>query len=471
MPMDTQSRKAAPKVRRRKPGLSGRTRAEAKTAGRALRNTVPRALHGEWQTATARRDPIELLEQSNRGRLPELVPIRYGRMLRSPFAFLRGAAAVMAYDLAKTPTTGLRAQLCGDCHLLNFGLYATPERQLVFDLNDFDETHPGPWEWDLKRLAASFVMAARENHLSDATARDVVIQCVMQYRDGMRESARLTPMEVWYHRLEWKTVIELAPSAEQRRARQRADAQARRHVAEQLFPKIAKAETSGYRLVDQPPLMTHVANEPNWDERVRQSLSAYRLTLPDDLRVLLDRYHLEDVAAKVVGIGSVGTRCYIVLFMSADHDPLILQVKQAMRSVLEPYTGRSPYDNQGQRVVMGQRLMQSASDIFLGWARGLHGRDVYVRQLRDMKMSASLEDLSATQAVGYARICGWALACAHARSADAAAITGYLGRGDRFGRALVKFAAAYADQTERDHAALVRAVRVGRIQAVSEDSV
>ena len=463
-----QSRDAAHGRRKGRQTPAFPTRAERAAAGRALRDRVSRKSHGDWKPPRNHRDPIRILERSNRGRLTELVPIRYGRMLHSPFTFLRGSAAVMAYDLAKTPSMGQRVQACGDCHLMNFGLFATPERNLVFDVNDFDETHPAPWEWDLKRLAVSFVIAARDNGLSKADARDVVLECARAYREHMRECSAMTPMEVWYERLDMNTIIDQAPDAAARKYRQQLAKQARERIIEHLFPKIAEVAGGRHRLVDQPPILVHVA-EGEFEKRVYQGVADYRQSLSDERRVLLDRYRLEDFALKVVGIGSVGTRCYIALLISDESHPLILQFKEAGRSVLEPYTERSEYDNQGQRVVMGQRLMQSSSDIFLGWVRGRRGYDFYVRQLRDMKISVPLEGLTALQLTRYARGCGWTLARAHAKSGDATSISGYLGKGDSFDRALARFGAAYADQTERDHATLVKAVRSGRVEALTEE--
>ena len=437
-------------------------------AGKAIRTKVPRSSHGKWVAPTRRRDPVGLLIESSKGRLPELVPIRYGRMLKSPFTFLRGSAALMAYDLANTPNTSLDVQACGDCHLLNFGLFATPERHLVFDLNDFDETLPAPWEWDVKRLAASFVVAARDNKLSDAQARDAVMQCLRGYREHLTECSKMNPLQVWYQRLDVETLIADAPDVEAKRFRQRIAREARERVIEHHFPKITAKEDGRHRLIDQPPLVFH-ASERDWNKWVQEALEDYRHTLSDERRVLFDRYRLEDSALKVVGIGSVGTRCYIALFFAADDEPLMLQFKEARRSVLEPYAGKSRYDNQGERVVMGQRLMQSSSDIFLGWAHGRRGFDFYVRQLRDMKMSVPIGGLTAKQLERYAQVCGWTLARAHAKSGDAATISGYVGKGKTFDKALAKFAFAYADQTERDHAALVKAVRSGRVEAVTEE--
>jgi uncharacterized protein (DUF2252 family) len=445
-----------------------RSREECLDAGRKLRETLPRTSHAGCKAPAGRRDPIDILEESNRDRLPELVPIRYGRMLRSPFTFLRGSAGLMAYDLATTPTTGLRVQACGDCHLLNFGLFATPERNLVFDLNDFDETLPAPWEWDLKRLAVSFAVGARDNKLSDADARKIVLECARAYRERLREYSRMSPLEIWYARLDVESIIANAPDEKAKKFRKSLAEKARRRITENLFPKIAGKDAGGHRLVDQPPILVHVA-EPEIEETIREGFADYRESMSDERRILFDRYHLEDFALKVVGIGSVGTRCYIGLFFNDDNHPLILQVKEACRSVLEPYAGKSAYDNQGQRVVMGQRLMQSSSDIFLGWTRGRRGKDFFVRQLRDMKMSLPFEGSTAVQLKRYAQFCGWTLARAHAKSGDAATISGYLGKADTFDKALEKFALAYADQNERDHAALVKAVRSGRLEALVEE--
>lgn len=444
------------------------TAREREAQGRALRDRVARESHGLWKPPRDRRRPIDLLEESSRGRLPELGPVRYGRMVRSPFTFLRGSAAVMAADLGCTLYTGVHVQACGDCHLLNFGLFATPERGLVFDINDFDETHPAPWEWDLKRLTASIVVAARDNGLSDAKGRDAVVECARAYREHIAECAHKTPLDVWYEKLDFYAAIENAPDAAAKKLRQRIAAKARQRVVEHLFPRITRTAGDQFRLVDQPPLLFHVA-EADFAERAHDGLATYRESLPDERRVLLDRYHLVDFAHKVVGIGSVGTRCYIALLMSDENHPLLLQFKEAGRSVLEPYTHQCAYDNQGRRVVIGQRLMQSSSDIFLGWARGKRGYDFYVRQLRDMKMSIPLEGLSAAQLEQYTKACGWTLARAHAKSGDPVVIASYLGKGDRFDRALAEFAVAYADQTERDHAALVEAVRAGRVTILEEE--
>jgi len=437
--------------------------------GKALRDTVPRQSHAGWKRQAKRRDPIDILKESSRGRLPELVPIRYGRMLRSPFTFLRGSSGLMAYDLATTPTTGIRVQACGDCHLLNFGLFATPERNLIFDINDFDETLPAPWEWDVKRLAVSFAVAARDNQLIDQQALAVAVECVRGDRVRLGECSKMSPLEVWYDRLDAQTIIDMALNAKIRKFREQLVAQAQQRIGDYLYPKISGEVGGRRRLIDQPPVLFHIS-EKGSARIVREAMAAYRSSLPDERRVLFDRYRLEDIAVKAVGIGSVGTRCFVGLFFSAENHPLLLQFKEACPSVLEPYAGKSHYENNGQRVVTGQRLMQSASDIFLGWTHGRAGRHLYVRQLRDMKMSVPVEGASAATHMLYAELCGRTLAHAHAKSGDAALISGYLGKSDTFDQAIGDFALAYADQNAKDHAALVAAVKAGRIKALVEEN-
>jgi uncharacterized protein (DUF2252 family) len=433
--------------------------------GRALRERVPRQAHSNFQLKATGRDVVSILEESNQGRVANLVPIRYGRMLSDPFAFLRGSAALMAYDLASTPVSGIRVQACGDCHLANLGLFATPERNLVFDLNDFDETLPAPWEWDIKRLAASFVVAGRVQGISDRSSETAVYELVQSYRTHLREYADMRVLDVWYSRLDDKTLIAAAPNAEVRRYRQHIAAKARASVCEYLFPKITGLVDGHRRIVDQPPLVFHFP-EPQYTEMgVPKLLSDYFKTLPAHMGSLLDRYHFEDFTFKVVGVGSVGTRCFIILLLAGSDDPLLLQVKEARPSVLAPYAGRSEFNHNGQRIVVGQRLMQSASDMFLGWMTSINGTQYYVRQLRDMKFSIPLEGMKADFLIRYAAICGWVLARAHAKGGDAAVITGYLGRKDSFDLALGRFAQAYADQTARDHESLVKAVKSGRVQA------
>jgi uncharacterized protein (DUF2252 family) len=446
------------------------SREQRLAAGKALRNSVSHEHHAVWKRTARSRDPVRILQASNLGRLPELVPIRYGRMLRSPFTFLRGSAGLMACDLADTPSSGLRAQACGDCHLMNFGLFATPERNLVFDINDFDETLPAPWEWDLKRLAASFVVAARDCGHSDRQGRDAAVECARAYREHMRDYSKMSPLEVWYDRLDEKALIEMAPDAEARERRKEFTERARGRVADYLLPKITGEVGGRRRLLDQPPVLFHVQDE-DYLEVAREALEDYRLSLPDSVRALFDRYRLEDIAIKVVGIGSVGTRCLVGLLFSAENHTLLLQFKEARPSVLAPYAGESVYQNQGQRVVTGQRLMQSSSDIFLGWTEGKRGYHFFGRQLRDMKFSFPVEGFTPKAMKFYSEVCGWTLARAHAKSGDAAMISGYLGKTDSFDEAIGRFALAYADQTARDHAALVSAVKAGRIQALVEEDL
>ena len=439
-------------------------------AGKALRERVPLESHAAWKPPAKGRDPIKLLELSSRGRLPELVPIRYGRMLRSPFTFLRGSAGVMAGDLATTSSTKLRVQACGDCHLMNFGLFASAERNLVFDINDFDETLPAPWEWDVKRLAASFAVAARDIGHSDARAREAAARCARAYREHLRAFSKMSPLEVWYDRLDKEALLAMAPDAEARQRQERYYAKARQRVGEYLLPKITLDVGGRRRLADQPPILFHVEQKAG-TEQVSKVLEDYRLSLSDERRVLFDRYRLEDVAIKVVGIGSVGTRCFVGLLFSSENHALLLQFKEACTSVLAPYAGASVYQNQGQRIVVGQRLMQSSSDIFLGWTAGPRGLHFFGRQLRDMKMSFVVEGATPKLLKRYAEFCGWTLARAHAKSGDAATISGYLGKTDAFDQAVGKFALAYADQTERDHAALKAAVKSGRIKALIEEDL
>lgn len=448
-----------------------RARAERIEMGKSLRDKFPRNSQGIWQAPKDRRDPINILEESNQGRLPALVPIRYGRMLRSSFTFLRGSAALMAYDLSTTPNIGVQVQACGDCHLLNFGSFATPERNLVFDINDFDETHPAPWEWDLKRLVASFVVAGRDNKISDDESETAAIACARSYREWLRKYSRMSPLEVWYTRLDMETIIAMAPDAKTKKLREQYAEKARKRVQENLYPKLVREVGGKHRFIEQPPVLFHT-DDPELAERVQRGMEEYRQTLSHERRVLLDRYRWEDYAMKVVGIGSVGTRCSVILLFSEENHPLILQVKEARRSVLEPYTQPSEYENQGQRVVVGQRLTQSSSDIFLGWVRSQKlGYDFFVRQLRDMKFSIPVEGASGEQLQRYGEFCGWTLARAHARSGDAATISGYLGKADIFDKAMGKFAVAYADQTEQDYAALVEAVRSGRVEAIIEEDL
>jgi uncharacterized protein (DUF2252 family) len=443
-----------------------RTNEERRAEGRALREAVPRSAHTGWHAPPDRPDPVSLLEERHRSRVRDLVPIRVGRMLVSPFTFLRGAAEVMADDLARTPSTGLRVQACGDAHLLNFGVFATPERNLVFDVNDFDETLPSPWEWDVKRLAASIAVASRSVTRERAPAGEAVRNMVWAYRQRMAQLATISPLEVWYERIDVDAVLALArqqrisslPTVE------RVVERARHHTSLAALPKLTELVDGERRIIEDPPLILHARHELDVP---RQVIEAYVESMSPERRALLERYRVVDAARKVVGVGSVGTRCYVVLLMDADDTaPVFLQVKEAEASVLARYCGPSQYPHQGERVVNGQRLVQAASDLFLGWATGPYGHHYYVRQLRDMKGSVAVDLMSPEDLTHYATLCGLTLARAHARSGDAAAIAGYLGSGDQFDRAIVSFADAYGQQTVEDHAALQQAVADGRIEAV-----
>jgi uncharacterized protein (DUF2252 family) len=447
----------------RKSGKTASTYQQRRECGRAARQKIPRSSHATWAPAPDRPDPIDLLEAQAENRLSDLASIRYARMTPSPFSFMRGAAIVMANDLASTPNTGIQAQLCGDCHLSNFGAYASPERTLLFDLNDFDETLPGPWEWDVKRLATSLVVAGRENGFGDSECRRAARGVATSYRQRMAEFSEMTELEVWYSRVSAEDVMGLLADSRTVKKATKTMRKARGRDSLQALSRLTRIVDGRRIIVDDPPLLVRVVEE-GLREQIDDILQMYRSTLQDDRRHLLDQYRFVDVARKVVGVGSVGTRDYIVLLEGRDgDDPLFLQVKEAEASVLESYLRRSAYKNHGQRVVAGQRLMQAASDIFLGWLRGPGGRDFYWRQLRDMKGSAKVERMSPDELVQYAGLCGWALARAHARSGDHVQIAAYLGKSERFDGAIADFAKAYADQIERDHAALCAAVKSGKV--------
>lgn len=441
---------------------------DRQAAGKALRDNVPRSTHADWNPSNSRPDPIVLLEASNAGRLPNLIPIRYGRMLKSPFTFLRGSAIVMASDLATTPTTGIKVQACGDCHLLNFGGYATPERNLVFDVNDFDETLPAPWEWDIKRLAASIVVAGRYIKVSEKNCFEAARAATCYYREHISNYATMSPLNVWYSRIDAEVLRDLARDTDHYPRIDQHIEKAFTRTSAHALPKLTEVVQGRRQIIDKPPLMYHLRSDDLLEEEVESVFLQYRSSLRDDLHVLLDRYQLVDIAIKVVGVGSVGTRCVVALLMADDNEPLFLQMKEARASVLEPYVGKSIYSNHGQRVVAGQRLMQAASDMFLGWCKSNQGHDFYVRQLRDMKVGVNIEDLSTDEFRGYSALCGWALARSHARSGDPAMISGYLGKSNTFDLAIANFAVAYANQTECDHQALVAAVKSGKITAVEE---
>ncbi|MFI0354953.1 DUF2252 domain-containing protein [Actinomadura sp. 9N407] len=457
--------------------IAALTPSERAETGRRARARVSRSSHAEYEPAEKRPDPVEVIERQSAARVPELVPIRYARMLESPFRFYRGAAAIMAADLGAAPHTGLTAQLCGDAHLLNFRLLASAERHLMFDINDFDETLPGPWEWDVKRLTASLAIAGRANGFPDEERGRIVRECVRGYRERMHQLAGMRTLDVWYaqddaDKLQAIWSERLGGAARRRTAA--ATTRARTRTSMQAFEKLTHLDGGVRRIAPDPPLITPLRDllpeeeEADLRSGLGELIEEYGRTLPPERRQLLRRYRQVDMARKVVGVGSVGTRCWIILLLGRDDDdPLLLQAKEAGESVLAPFAGASEFENQGQRVVSGQRLMQAAGDILLGWqsVTGIDGRhrDFYVRQLRDWKGIARPEVMGPEDLAVFGRLCGAALARAHARSGDPIAIAAYLGRGSGFDRALARFAEAYADQNERDHQALADAVRTGRI--------
>jgi uncharacterized protein (DUF2252 family) len=456
------------------------TVAEREARGKQARAEVPRTQHATYEASSERPDPVALLQLQALTRVPELVPIRYGRMLVSPFAFYRGAAKIMAHDLARTPRSGMNVQCCGDAHLSNFGVFASPERRLVFDINDFDETLPGPWEWDVKRLAASMLIAARDNRFAVKDQDRIVLDTVGAYRRSMREFAAMKNLEVWYARLEVEPVLRQFRSQfkpEQVKRTQRALAKAQTRDSMSAFSKLTQSVNGRAEIVDESPLIVPLrvllpeTEVGEWFEWLRRGIRQYRLSLQHDRRALLEEFQLIDFARKVVGVGSVGTRAWIALFLGRDGtDPLFLQLKEAEASVLEEHLGPSDFKNHGQRVVVGQHLMQATSDIFLGWIHikaGMDGvaRDFYGRQLKDWKGSAEIEQMVPDGMAAYGRLCGWTLARAHARSGDRVAIASYLGGGDSFDRAILEFSRAYADQNDSDYKALAEAVKSGRVVA------
>lgn len=434
--------------------------------GAALRDQVPHSAQARFEASTNRPDPVAVLEGTNRGRLPDLVPIRYGRMLETPFTFLRGAPAVMAHDLGDGQRSGAAAQACGDAHLSNFGFFGTPERNLVFDLNDFDETLPAPWEWDVKRLCTSLVVTARVVGMSEADADEAARIAARTYRTHMWFLATSAFLQVWYDKVDADMLKPALEAADRHKAAKRLD-KARHKDSLQALGKLAVQQDGRWIIKDDPPLIEHVGGHDFIDNEAERFFAEYRTTLSADRAALFDRYRLVDVARKVVGVGSVGTRCFVALFLGqGGDDPLFLQVKEAVDSVLEPYAGASHYEHAGERVVAGQRYMQASSDLFLGWASfGPH--KYYVRQLRDMKTSVDVMSFEPFMLRGYGGLCGWVLARAHARSGEPAVIAGYLGHDESFDEAMVQWAKSYADQTERDHQTLVDAVQSGRIAAIT----
>ncbi|MGA8098078.1 MAG: DUF2252 domain-containing protein [Candidatus Cybelea sp.] len=411
-----------------------------------------------------------MLEASDDGRLKKLLPVRYGRMSQSPFTFFRGTAAIQARDLAGAPSSGIEVQLCGDCHLMNFGGFATPERSLAFDINDFDETFPGSFEWDVKRLAVSFLLAARCNNFGERLAEKVVRASVTSYRSRIAEFAGRTILERWYEGIGFEDLIDFFSDCRKtRNALRKTGRKAAKRTSEAVFPKLTRIVDGKAKIIDDPPLICHAYKKiSGWEKTVAAIIARYKTSAPADLRYLLDCYEFEDSALKVVGVGSVGTRCYVALFLANGKEPLFLQMKEARRSVLEPAGRKSRFAHEGERVVNGQRLMQATSDIFLGWTELPGHHEFYVRQLRDMKVSADIASFGPSVLTNYATMCGWTLARAHAKAGDADTIAGYLGRGDAFDAAIVEYSKAYALQVDRDYAAMQDAIRSGRLCAEVE---
>jgi uncharacterized protein (DUF2252 family) len=438
-------------------------RDKAYREGRALRKTMPRAGHAVWKSSMRTGDPLDMLLATSKNRLPDLLPLRYGRMSRSAFTYMRGAAAMMAADVAAGPVTAIRVQACGDCHLGNFGAFASPERRVLFDITDFDETLPASWEFDLKRLAVSFVLLSRDQGYDPATARDVTATLLGAYRRHVGEYAMTAPLDIWYAIIDSEILIRTAPDEATRQRRIEFERKARQRTADSLIGKLLVARDGQLHFQDQPPTIAHLPHNGKLERSLRKALERYPATLPEDRRYLLSRYRLADLAFKIVGVGSVGTRCAVALYVSDGGDRLVLQVKEACPSVLAPFAGRGPHAHQGRRVVVGQRLMQCASDIFLGWANDDDGHQYYVRQLRDMKTSVAYDQLKGQVLFYFADMCGWALARAHAKSGDSARLCGYLGSSDRLDLAITEFAQAYADQCEKDFAVFRRAIRSGKI--------
>jgi uncharacterized protein (DUF2252 family) len=442
---------------------------ERRALGRKARKAVPRAALAEWKPPANRRSPVEVLQQQSATRLPDLVPVRYQRMLASPFAFYRGSAAIMAMDLATLPKTPLHVQLCGDAHLMNFGVFGSPEREMLFDINDFDETLTGPFDWDLKRMTSSFVLAARANNFKLRDCRAVALAAVAAYRESMRRFSEMGTLAIWYTHVTVEDVIGVLDAGRARRDAVAWMQRTRSNTSIKAFDRLTRVVNGVREIIDDPPLIERIPlDSPDHAEIVaglHRGFSQYRASLPPERRHLVDDFHLIDMARKVVGIGSVGTRCYIVLLEGRTiDDPLFLQVKEAQASVLEAYLGKSPFDNHGERVVVGQRWMQAASDIFLGWQRLESGRDFYLRQLQDLKGSVPVESVAPSRLMLYARVCGNTLARAHARSGDSIQLAAYIGSGPVLDEAVVAFAESYADQCERDYNEFAAASKAGRLK-------
>jgi uncharacterized protein (DUF2252 family) len=447
------------------------SRVERYAIGKQLRTACPRTFHATWKVPPSRPEPVDLIMESDQGRIPKLIQLRHGRMAKSPFTFYRGAALNMASDLALTPVSGMHVQACGDAHLCNFGGFATPERNVIFSINDLDETLPAPWEWDLKRLATSFVVACRDRNLKESVAREAVLGCVSSYRKHMAEFSEMRTMELWHFSLGAEMMIaKLKDPKIRQRITQRLAKERGRSIAEEIFPKVVSDSHGSKFIKDELPAIFHWEGHAPGEVApiIKDAFALYRESLPSAYGALLDRYTLKDVVIKVVGVGSVGTACWVILLMTGDGDRLFLQAKEARTSVLEPYAGKSVFPNHGQRVINGYRLMQPFSDPFLGWTKGKGGRHYFFRQLRDIKISVKVETFGKLEMTGYADWCGQALALSHARSGNAAILSGYMGKGDSLDKAIADFSFAYADQNEKDHASFLKAIKMGKIEAEFE---
>jgi uncharacterized protein (DUF2252 family) len=437
--------------------------------GKSSREKTPRGSHAAWKVPHDRASVESMISQSNNDRIPELIPIRHFRMSKSPFAFYRATALLMANDLSHTPVSGITVQACGDCHMMNFGGFATPERNLVFDINDFDETYPAPWEWDVKRLATSFVLACREKQFSENDTDKVILSLLSSYQERINEYARMNFLDLWYSKLTFEEVLKNAKTKESRSVIIKGIKKAHEQTHDKVFYKITATTLGTIEISNQPPLIYHPADMKKTMKMIQSFMDQYKTTLQKDRRMLLDQYKVIDAALKIVGVGSVGTRCFVILLMNENKEPVFLQVKEARQSVLEPFTRKNEFEHQGERIVQGQRLIHSASDIFLGWSTGPKGRHFYLRQLRDKKLSPEIEPWDAVLLAGYAALCGNVLARAHCKTGQGPLICGYLGKGEAFAEAVSQFAKAYADQTEKDYADFIKAIKAGRFKV--EDDI
>jgi uncharacterized protein (DUF2252 family) len=440
---------------------------EKYAAGKDIRNKTPRSEHAKWKASHNRPSVSKMIELSNYDRLPNLIPVRHYRMSASPFVFYRATASIMARDLSHTASSGIFVQTCGDCHLMNFGGFATPERHLIMDINDFDETLPGYWEWDIKRLATSFILAAREKQFSENHAEEVSMELLSAYREALKEYSNMKFIDLWYLKFDLEEMA--AQHKEQSKERlAKTLAKAKNQTNDTVFYKMTSDNMGQFNITEEPPLIMHPFDLKESMTMIETFLNEYKNTLQPDRKFLFEQYKVTDVALKVVGVGSVGTRCYVVLLLNDDNEPLFIQVKEARQSVLEPYIKPSIYQHHGERIVQGQRLMQSASDIFLGWTTGLQGRHYYLRQLKDKKISANVETMNKEILILYAQYCARVLAKAHGKTNIGAVICGYIGKGDQFAKAVTEFAKLYADQTEKDYEGFMRAIKSGKLVMTEE---